>query len=153
MKIFKLERSQTVPYSIKEVFSFFEKPENLASITPSNINFKILTPSPVHMKEGALIDYVLSVRGLPLRWTTLITHYDPPFQFQDVQIKGPYSFWHHTHLFEETSQGTLCKDIVLYSLPFGILGEWLHSLFIRKDLDTIFKFRSEKICSLWASKP
>lgn len=102
------------------------------------------------MKEGALIDYTIKRFGLRLRWTTLITVYAPPYQFCDVQLRGPYAFWHHTHLFKEISQGTLMTDEVKYALPFGILGECLHFLKIRNELDEIFNFRAKTIETLLA---
>ena len=146
MKLYTLKREQKISKNIEDVFKFFSKPENLSIITPSKMKFKILTPSPIEMKEGALIDYTVNIFGFPIRWRTLITDYKPSYMFVDQQLKGPYSMWHHTHLFERLNdEETLIKDIVIYAVPFGIIGKLTHSLYIKADLDAIFDFRSQKI--------
>ena len=146
MKLYTLKREQKISKNIDDVFEFFSKPENLSIITPSKMKFKILTPSPIEMKEGALIDYTVSIFRFPIRWRTLITDYKPTNMFVDQQLKGPYSMWHHTHLFERLNdEETLIKDIVIYAVPFGIIGKLVHSLYIKSDLNAIFDFRSRKI--------
>ena len=146
MKLYTLKREQKISKNIEDVFQFFSKPENLSIITPSKMKFKILTPSPIEMKEGALIDYTVNIFGFPIRWRTLITDYKPSHMFVDQQLKGPYSMWHHTHLFERLNdEETLIKDIVIYAVPFGIIGKLTHSLYIKTDLDAIFDYRSQKI--------
>jgi ligand-binding SRPBCC domain-containing protein len=140
-----LERKQFLPVPPDEAFRFFGRPENLAEITPAELGFRILTPSPIAMKEGALIDYTIRVLGVPVRWTTLITSYDPPRGFVDQQIKGPYSFWHHTHAFRAVEGGTEMTDTVRYLLPFGPLGELVHALAVRRKLESIFEHRSRVI--------
>jgi ligand-binding SRPBCC domain-containing protein len=95
------------------------------------------------MQSGTLIDYTVRATGFPVRWTTLITDYEPPYRFVDVQLKGPYSFWHHTHTFEAVDGGTMIKDTVRYVLPFGILGRAVHRLLVRRQLRKIFEYRQE----------
>lgn len=146
MKLHLLERTQDVPRPIDEVFAFFEAPENLEAITPPALRMQILTPKPIAMRAGALFDYIVTTHGVPMRWTTLITNYDPPFSFVDVQLKGPYSFWHHTHRFEDRgAQGTRIIDEVRYMLPFGPLGEVVHALLVKRDLENIFAYRRQFI--------
>lgn len=145
MKIFKLTRTQEINASLQEVFAFFEKPENLEKITPPQLNFKIITPSPIQMKQGALIDYLIKMHGLPLKWRTLITHYNPPHEFIDKQINGPYALWEHTHRFTEVGNKTRIEDEVLYALPFGILGQLAHALWVKRQLNQIFNHRQEVI--------
>ena len=146
MKLYKLETEQIISKNIDEVFDFFSRPENLSIITPPKMNFKILTPSPITMKEGALIDYTVNVLLFPIRWRTLITKYSSPDIFIDEQLKGPYSMWHHTHTFEKINDNeTLIKDVVLYGVPFGFLGRIIHFLYIRRNLNEIFSFRRIKI--------
>lgn len=127
------------------MFSFFKSPENLAYITPESLDFRILTPSPISMRIGTLIDYTIRWFGVRLRWRTLITTYQPPSCFVDEQIKGPYSFWHHTHIFEESAGGCAMVDEVRYVLPFGIVGEAIHGLFVRYQLERIFDYRAHVI--------
>lgn len=142
MKLHLLERTQDVPAPIAEVFPFFETPENLEIITPPQLRMQILTPKPIEMRAGALFDYIVTTHGVPMRWTTLITDYNPPHSFVDVQLKGPYAFWHHTHRFvDRGAQGTRIIDEVRYMLPFGPLGALAHALIIRRDLEQIFAFR------------
>jgi ligand-binding SRPBCC domain-containing protein len=140
--MYTLNREQLIRRPLNEVFAFFARPENLARITPSSLAFDILTPLPIKMKEGAVIDYTVKPLFFKVHWRTLITDYQPPYKFVDVQIKGPYVFWHHTHTFEEVPEGTLIRDEVHYVLPFGWLGRLVHPLFIKKQLRQIFDYRS-----------
>jgi len=152
MKIFKLNAKQFIGRPIEEVFGFFSRPENLTVITPSNLHFNILTPRPLEMKQGAVIDYTIKIFKVPIHWRTLITTYDPPFKFVDEQLKGPYNFWHHTHTFKEVSDGVEIYDEVHYGIPFGPLGSLLHALWIKKDLNHIFEYRKGVIDNLFKEK-
>jgi hypothetical protein len=145
MKVYTLNREQVIRRPRHEVFQFFERPENLERITPESMGFVILTPRPILMRAGAILDYTVRVLGVRLRWTTLIESYDPPARFTDVAIRGPYSFWHHTHAFEETPEGTLMTDTVRYALPMGWLGRLMHALTVKRQLKHIFDYRAEII--------
>jgi len=154
MPIYTLARSQEVPKPLEEVWPYFATPENLEDMTPDSLRMKIITPSPLHMREGALFDYIVQTHGVPLRWTTLITDYEPPHRFVDVQLRGPYSFWHHTHTFERTAKGgTLIGDTVRYMLPLGPLGVVAHALVVKRDLETIFAYRHKRIIELFGQSP
>ncbi len=145
MTIHTLERKQRLPLKPGEVFPFFESPENLARITPPWLNFRILTPSPIEMKVGTVIDYTIRWLGIPVRWRILITSHEPPWSFVDKQIAGPYSLWHHTHLFAETASGTEMTDSVRYALPGGPFGDVAHAMIVRRQLNEIFNHRAETI--------
>lgn len=145
MKIYTLRQEQLVNRPRGEVFAFFARPENLQVITPPWLGFVVLTPSPVRMKEGAVIDYTLRPMGLPMRWTSIITEYEAPLRFVDQQLIGPYSYWHHTHTFSETRQGTLIVDEVRYIVPFGPIGRLAHALYVEGALDKIFDYRKSVI--------
>jgi hypothetical protein len=145
MRVHVFESSQTVTAPLDEVFDFFSRPENLERITPPSLGFEILTPPPIAMREGALIDYALTVKGVPMHWRTLITCYEPPHRFVDEQLKGPYAFWRHEHRFEAVSEGTRIGDEVRYALPFGPLGGLAHRLFVRRDVQRIFEHRTRVI--------
>jgi ligand-binding SRPBCC domain-containing protein len=149
MTIHTLTRQQFVPAPVADVFKFFSQPENLAKLTPPELGFVILTPSPIEMKAGALIDYTIRVSGMRVRWTTLITAYEPGRSFVDEQLRGPYSFWHHTHRFEEAPGGTLVDDEVRYALPFGPLGGIAHALVVKRRLDSIFEYRTAVIGNMF----
>jgi len=145
MKIYNLEFKQIINKSIDEVFSFFSKPENLTLITPKELDFKILTPIPIKMKEGQLIDYTIKVFKKKIRWRTIITEYDYPKIFIDQQLKGPYSMWHHTHQFDNHGDYVEVIDKISYVVPFGIIGQILNFIFIKRDLIKIFKYREKNI--------
>ncbi len=150
--MYRLYRKQRVERPIEEVFAFFERPENLDTITPPSLRFRILTPLPIEMKEGALIDYSVRISGVPVRWTTYIARYVPPHCFVDVQLRGPYSFWHHTHRFTATgNNATLIEDEVLYLLPFGVAGRAIHALWVRRQLERIFDYRARRYRELFES--
>jgi ligand-binding SRPBCC domain-containing protein len=147
-----LKREQLIARPVDEVFAFFERPENLARITPPSMALEILTPAPIKMAPGTIIDYTVRAFGIRHRWTTIITAYDPPHRFVDVQLRGPYSFWHHTHTFEAVSGGTMIRDEVRYLLPMGILGQLAHHLAIKRQLSDIFDYRSRIIAGFLAEK-
>ena len=145
MELFNIESKQVVKRPLKDVFDFFSLPENLEIITPKNLAFRILTPKPLVMKQGAVIDYTIKLFKIPIHWRTLITSYDPPYMFVDEQVKGPYTFWHHTHTFKEIDDGVEIQDKVIYAIPFGIIGRILHFLWIKRDLIKIFEHRKKII--------
>ena len=129
---------QWLPRSRDEIFSFFSDAANLQAITPPWIGFKILTPQPIDMKAGAVIDYRIRIHKIPLSWRTEITAWEPPFRFVDEQRRGPYRRWVHTHTFEEKDRGTLCRDHVEYAV---LGGEIINRLLVKGDIEKIFKFR------------
>ncbi|MDD9930358.1 MAG: SRPBCC family protein [Candidatus Marinimicrobia bacterium] len=145
MKTYNINSKQVVNRPLGDVFEFFSRPENLEKITPKNLGFKILTPKPLVMKQGAVIDYTIKLFKVPIHWRTLITSYEPSHMFVDEQMKGPYTLWHHTHIFKETEEGVEILDRVVYAIPFGILGRILHFLWIKKDLKNIFDYRKKII--------
>lgn len=142
MKVHVLTRRLVVPLEREGVFAFFENAHNLGRLTPPEMQFRIITPVPIVMRVGALIDYVIRIGGLSVRWTTLITQYDPPLEFVDVQLMGPYAYWHHHHQFAAVEGGTEISDAVHYALPGGFLGTLMHSLFVRRRLQRIFDHRA-----------
>ena len=148
MAIETLRRASTVPLPIETVFEFFSKAENLEKLTPPWLKFSIVTPPPIRMRQGLTIEYRIRVRGLSLAWLTEIERWNPPFEFIDVQLKGPYKMWRHTHHFSESAGGTTIVDVVNYALPFGPLGRFLHWLQIRRDLDRIFDYRERRVREL-----
>lgn len=152
MSVYTLSRRQLIERPLDEVFAFFENPENLARITPGSVGFRILTPLPIVMKAGAVIDYTIKVFGIRRYWTTLITDYAPPHRFVDVQLRGPYTFWHHTHTFEATERGTLMRDEVRYVLPFGVIGRLVHALLVKRQLQKIFDYRGAVIATHFSTE-
>ena len=134
-----------LPRPRAEVFAFFGDALNLQAITPDFLNFQVLTPRPIEMRAGTLIDYKLRVRGIPLRWRTLIREWEPPFRFVDEQLRGPYRQWIHEHTFEERDGGTLARDVVRYSV-FG--GALVDRLFVRRDVENIFAYREKRLKEL-----
>ncbi|MCI0359938.1 MAG: SRPBCC family protein [Planctomycetaceae bacterium] len=142
---YHLERRQFIPRPLAEVFAFFADAGNLETITPPSLNFRILTPRPIVLRSGALIDYRLTLLGVPFRWRTRIESFDPPHRFTDVQVRGPYRLWHHTHEFTEQGGGTLMVDRVDYQLRFGPLGWLANRLFVERQLRHIFDCRYQVI--------
>jgi ligand-binding SRPBCC domain-containing protein len=137
-----------VPRQREEVFAFFSDASNLEMLTPPWLSFSILTPQPIAMRAGALIDYRLRLHGIGLRWQTEITVWDPPHRFVDEQRRGPYRRWVHEHRFETRNGGTVVRDRVEYV----VLGGWVFNrLFVRRDVERIFEFRRAKLLDLFGS--
>lgn len=131
-----------------DVFPFYAQARNLEAITPPFLHFRVITPEPIDMRVGTLIQYRLRLHGLPISWLTSIQAWEPPHRFVDVQVRGPYALWHHTHTFTETPEGTLARDEVRYAIGFGPLGELAERLLVRRDLRAIFDFRADAVPAL-----
>jgi ligand-binding SRPBCC domain-containing protein len=138
VKTFDFSCEQWLPRPLAEVFPFFAAARNLGAITPPWLRFEVLTPEPIEMRVGALVDYRLRWHGLPLPWRTEISAWEPPHRFVDRQLRGPYRLWVHEHRFAERDGGTLVSDRVTYAVPGGALVE---RLFVRRDVAAIFAFR------------
>ncbi len=136
-----------LPRPVTEVFDFFADAFNLNTLTPPWLHFRILTPPPIVMGAGTIIDYRIRLKVLPMLWKTEITVYEPPFRFVDEQRRGPYSLWHHEHTFTARDGGTLAEDTVHYALPLNatLIGEVLHTLVVRPDLARIFAYRTARM--------
>jgi ligand-binding SRPBCC domain-containing protein len=140
-----LRREQWVPRPLDEVFAFFSDAGNLEAITPPWLGFRTLTPGPIRIAAGTLVQYQIRWHGIPVTWTTKIRRWDPPFRFVDVQLSGPYRLWHHTHRFEAHNGGTRMTDVVRYRLPLGPIGRVIHALKVRRDIERIFEYRFKRI--------
>ena len=141
---------QAFKLDISKVFEFFSRPENLERITPPDLHFKILTPLPIKMEEGALIEYKIRISFIPVRWKTLISKFEAPRLFVDEQISGPYAKWHHTHSFIFKDGYTIVEDKVEYTLPIsGFIGDLVNKFYIERMLKKIFEYRFYTISKIF----
>jgi len=145
MAAFYYNAEQFLPISMEKAWDFFSSAENLAVITPPEMQFNILTKlDGSEIYEGMLIEYKLKpLLGITVRWKTEICKVDKPIMFTDRQLKGPYKLWEHTHTFIKKENGILMKDQVKYELPFGVIGRIMHSIVVRKKIENIFKYREK----------
>mgnify|MGYP005848429715 CR=1 FL=1 len=145
-----LDVEMWLPYKPHELFPFYADAFNLEVITPPWLNFHVLTPRPIDMHAGTLIDYRLRVHGLPVRWRTLIEAWEPPLRFVDTMVRGPYQRWWHEHTFIEHEGGTIVRDHVEFRAPL----RWLtHRLFVERDVATIFDYRKGRLRELFGERP
>ena len=146
MKTFLFKTQQTLEQPLTEVFEFFSDAHNLAVITPPWLKFEVLTPAPIEMVVGTRIDYQLKLRGIPVRWQSEITEWDPPHAFADEQRRGPYRIWRHKHTFDETEDGIVVGDSVEYAVWGGVLVD---KFFVRPDIEKIFAYRTEQLAEIF----
>jgi ligand-binding SRPBCC domain-containing protein len=143
-----LKRTLEIDLPIRNVFDFFADAGNLGRITPPELNFRIITPQPIDIEKGTLIDYELRLRGLPITWRTEILIWEPPFRFVDQQLSGPYKQWIHTHTFKELAPDkTHIEDEVRYRLPLEPLGDMAHFI-VRRELAYIFDYRQNAVAEM-----
>jgi ligand-binding SRPBCC domain-containing protein len=145
--IYYFRTEHLLPVNIEQAWDFFSSAKNLALITPPEMDFKILTKlEEKEIYEGMLIDYTVKpVFGIPLNWQTEITNVNRPQNFTDIQTKGPYKVWEHTHTFIQKENGILMKDEIKYQIPFGMLGQLAQTLFIKDKVKEIFQFREKAL--------
>ncbi|MGD9902713.1 MAG: SRPBCC family protein [Vicinamibacterales bacterium] len=146
----RLTTSLVVPRPHADVFAFFADAANLQRITPPWVDFRIVTPLPIAMRAGTLIDYRLKIRGVPIGWRTEISAWDPPHHFVDEQVQGPYRRWVHTHRFRAVEGGTAVEDEVDFRAPGGWLVE---RLFVARDVGAIFRYRQQAIFAAFGLEP
>ena len=147
-----LVREQRVALPIEQTFEIYADAFNLEVITPPFLRFRVVSPAPVLMGVGTLIEYRLRLHGIPVRWLTRIEEWEPPLRFVDRQVSGPYALWHHTHEFETDGDATLIRDRVRYRIGFGPLGSLALRLLVRRDVEGIFDYRRAAMSELIRSR-
>lgn len=149
MKIHELRSELWLPRPVAEIFPFFADAANLERLTPPWLNFRILSPPPIPMGAGTLIDYRIVIHGIPLRWQSEITVWEPPHLFVDEQRRGPYRIWRHEHTFLERDGGTMINDRVRYAVLFDPM---VHCWLVRPDIERIFDFRTKRMRELFGAE-
>lgn len=134
-----------VAASQEKTWEFFARAENLPRITPPWLRFTNRTPEPIHIQLNSTLDYTIRWAGLPIRWRTLIIDWTPPTQFIDLQIRGPYTLWHHQHTFKPVADGIECTDRVIYKLPVPGVARLVHAMSVKRQLLDIFRYRRKVI--------
>lgn len=145
--IYSLQRHQVVGGVLADVFGFFKSPVNLEAITPPWLGFRVMHSSDAEVSEGTRIAYRLRLHGIPIRWESRITEFQENAIFADEQLVGPYRHWYHRHLFRSVPGGVAIGDEVKYQLPFGVLGQVAHAVFVRRQLGQIFDYRARAIAA------
>ena len=146
---FRLETSQFLPVPRDRIFEFFADAFQLETLTPAWLHFCVLTPAPIHIRKETIIDYRLRLHGIPIKWQSRISVWEPPFRYVDEQVCGPYRAWYHEHLFKEVNGGTLCHDRVDYEVRGGTL---INKYFVSPDVLKIFKFRQKTLDQLFPER-
>ena len=154
MGFHQFKRVQHINTNLDELWDFISSPNNLSVITPPNMGFNIISENlPTRMYPGMIVAYkVKPLSGIKMTWVTEITHIEEKRYFVDEQRIGPYKLWHHEHILEEVTNGIQMMDIVSYKPPFGLIGSFANSLFIKKQLNDIFNYREEALNNLFSDK-
>ena len=150
MKIYTFHRKQNLPISLSEAWEFLSNPKNLSVLTPTEMNFTIISKDEKPMYAGQVIQYsVTPIAGIKATWISEITHLEEGKYFVDLQLYGPYAFWHHKHFIHEIDGGVEMEDIIDYKVPFGIFGRIFHPLLVRQKLEKIFSYRQKKLVEIF----
>ncbi|MCB1197853.1 MAG: SRPBCC family protein [Deltaproteobacteria bacterium] len=134
---------------LEKVFAFFCDAHNLEKITPESLRFRIIEQTTSTIEEGTEFEYALNIHGMPVRWRSRIVDWKPNEQFVDIQLKGPYKRWHHTHTFEKVENGTRVTDVVRYQLRGGKIADFLVGWWVKRDVAKIFAYREQYIASFF----
>jgi ligand-binding SRPBCC domain-containing protein len=149
VKIFIFSRAQLVHFSLEETFAFFSNPRNLEFLTPAFLHFEFRREPPATMEPRTILEYRLRLYGVPINWRTRIEKVEPPLKFVDVQEKGPFALWRHTHTFRDLGgKSTEMTDRVEYAVPFGLVGEFANRLLVKRSLRAIFDYRQSELASV-----
>jgi len=136
--MFTIEAEIRLPAPLDEVWPFFSNARNLERLTPPFLRFEVLTPDPIDLAVGTLIDYRLRLRRIPIRWQSEITAWEPQHRFVDEQRRGPYKCWIHEHTFTADGEHTVARDVVRYD---HIGGRLANRLMVGRDVQRIFAYR------------
>jgi Uncharacterized conserved protein len=150
MKIYTLHKKQQLPISLEQGWQFLSDPKNLQIITPSKMNFSIISKIDRPIYTGQIIQYTVTpLLGIKAKWVSEITHIEDKKYFVDVQLYGPYALWHHKHFIKEIPGGIELEDVIDYKVPLGILGQLVHPFLVKPKLEEIFKYRQDKLTELF----
>jgi ligand-binding SRPBCC domain-containing protein len=142
---YRLHRRQVIDAGMDQVFAFFKDPQNLESITPPWLGFRVLESSDAEVQAGTRLAYRMRVFGIPFRWEARIPEYGHGVSFADEMTRGPYRRWYHRHLFRRVREGIEMEDFIEYELPLGPIGTLAHLLFVRHQVNAIFDYRAHRI--------
>lgn len=148
--MYTFHRKQNIPLSLEEAWKFLSDPKNLSLLTPKEMNMKIISGADRPMYPGQIIQYsVTPLAGIKTKWVSEISQYEKGKYFVDIQLAGPYAYWHHQHFIHEIKGGVQMEDIITYKVPFGILGKLIHPILVKPKLEAIFKYRQEQLTKLF----
>ncbi len=150
MKIYTFHRKQKLPITLNEAWEFLSNPRNLSTLTPKEMNFTIISNDDKPMYAGQVIQYsVTPIAGIKAKWISEITHLVDGKYFVDLQLYGPYAFWHHKHFIHEIDGGVEMEDIIDYKVPLGMLGQIFHPFLVKPKLEEIFRYRQKKLIEIF----
>lgn len=148
--MYSFKRTQKIPLSLDKAWEFLSNPKNLSILTPKEMNMTILSGADRDMYPGQIIQYsVTPLAGIKTKWVSEITQFKKGKYFVDVQLAGPYAYWHHQHFIHEIKGGVEMEDIITYKVPFGILGKMIHPILVKPKLEAIFRYRQEQLIKLF----
>lgn len=140
--IHHIRRSSRLALPLEQVFPFFADAGNLSRLTPAELRFRFITPLPIEMRVGAIIEYRLRLFGIPFGWRTRVDEWEPNRGFVDRQVHGPFGRWVHTHRFRSVDGETEMEDDVEWALPLQPVGELARPI-VAAQLERIFDYRAQ----------
>jgi ligand-binding SRPBCC domain-containing protein len=147
--MFRLTTTVLLPDTAERVFQFLSDTNNLEIVLPPWLGLRTLSPRPIDMGIATRIDYRFRIHGVPARWESEVTSWEPPRRFVYEQRRGPFRYWMHEHTFLDCKDGTMARDNVDYAVPGGRL---VHSLFVRRDLERVFRYRRAQLIRTFGAR-
>jgi ligand-binding SRPBCC domain-containing protein len=136
-------RRTPMPVPAEELFRWHAEPGTLRRLTPPWETVEVVGPD-AGLAAGQQVELRVRFGPFALPWKARIVEVVPGRSFTDVQVKGPFASWRHTHRMVPTGPAaSYLEDRVVYALPGWAPGRWVAGRLVRRKLERLFDYRHQ----------